>query len=275
MDRFWPGPLTILMNAKENGVSERVTAGLSTVAVRMPDHPVALSLIEASGCPIAAPSANRSGRPSPTLARHVADDLGSSVDYILDGGASGIGLESTVISTLEDQVVILRPGGITATELAEVVGDEIVEYTEKAFAERIEATDEGVDPPPSPGMKYKHYAPQGTMVLVASREALADERSAVVQKIQALLAQASERGERTGVLTFDEHVSLYEADQVLSYGRRFHPEEQAHLLYARLREFDDRNITYIVAEAYRSDDGLSKSILNRLTKAAGSRLIEV
>src|SRR5690606_22423426 len=150
MDRLWPGPLTLVLPAKEGAVSSKVTAGLSTVAVRMPDHPVALELIRASGCPLAAPSANRSGRPSPTTARHVMDDLQGLADGVLDGGATGVGLESTVVETEERRMVVLRPGGISVEELRSFgVNVEL----DRALSVPTEAA------PRSPGMKYTHYAP--------------------------------------------------------------------------------------------------------------------
>ncbi|MFC4100444.1 L-threonylcarbamoyladenylate synthase [Paenibacillus xanthanilyticus] len=306
MDRFWPGPLTLVLPAAPGAVSPRVTAGLDTVAVRMPSHPVALALIAASGCPVAAPSANRSGRPSPTLAAHVAGDLAGRIAGIVDGGAAGVGLESTVVEIEGETVRILRPGGVTAEALREVAAR--VEYdavaapgaagsataigqapernapprgpghTSLSAAPAVQpAADTAQAPalsadaalaPRSPGMKYAHYAPRGVMELVQGE---AEARRAYIQR-EAHAARA--RGERVGILTFDEHAGLYDADDVISLGSLSRLDHAAQALYAALRAFDDRDAQRIWAEAV-PETGIGHALMNRLVKAAGHRVVRV
>ncbi|TYP75636.1 L-threonylcarbamoyladenylate synthase [Paenibacillus methanolicus] len=327
MDRFWPGPLTLVLPAAPGAVSSRVTAGLDTVAVRMPSHPVALALIAASGCPVAAPSANRSGRPSPTLAAHVAADLGGRIAGIVDGGAAGVGLESTVVEIDGETVRILRPGGVTAEELREVVprveydavaapgagmgtataagdsraadserlaaspGDDVPVRSGSAAAssQGLRPTSFSADPvvhpatvaaqppglsadaalaPRSPGMKYAHYAPRGVMELVQGD---AEARRAYIRR-EAHAARA--RGERAGILTFDERAGGYDADDVLSLGSLARLETAAQSLYAALREFDDRGTQRIWAESV-PETGIGHALMNRLVKAAGHRVVRV
>jgi L-threonylcarbamoyladenylate synthase len=241
MDAYWPGPLTVVLPVREGVLSPCVTAGLDTVGVRMPDHPVALALISAAGCPVAAPSANRSGRPSPTLASHVMEDLAGYIDGVLDGGAAGVGLESTVVQVQPDgKVAVLRPGGITTEQLAAVVGAEAVaaepavvkESGTSAAAEAPAANEPGVyhgaeavsdsSAPRAPGMKYTHYAPRGWLGVVSgsSPQRVADEAASLLQA-----AQLS--GEVTGLLLFEEHKSLYPAAPaacVLSLGSLYSPD---------------------------------------------------
>jgi L-threonylcarbamoyladenylate synthase len=290
MDAYWPGPLTVVLPVREGVLSPCVTAGLDTVGVRMPDHPVALALISAAGCPVAAPSANRSGRPSPTLASHVMEDLAGYIDGVLDGGAAGVGLESTVVQVQPDgKVAVLRPGGITTEQLAAVVGAEAVaaepavvkESGTSAAAEAPAANEPGVyhgaeavsdsSAPRAPGMKYTHYAPRGWLGVVSgsSPQRVADEAASLLQA-----AQLS--GEVTGLLLFEEHKSLYPAAPaacVLSLGSLYSPEEGARSLYAALRRFDEAGATYILAEACPYT-GLGAAIMNRLMKAAGGSVID-
>ncbi len=274
MDRFWPGPLTIVLPVKPGAVSPRVTAGLATVAVRMPAHPVALRLIAASGCPLAAPSANRSGRPSPTLASHVRDDLSGLIDGIVDGGAAGVGLESTVVEVDGDTVRILRPGGVTAEGLREIAAR--VEYDAvaapgaggTATAAEAESAAAEVQTPRSPGMKYAHYAPQGEMRLVKG------ELGAVSAYIAAEVRAAQARGERTGVLAFAEHAARYDADCVLAVGSLAQLESAAQGLYHALREFDRRGVQRIWAETC-PEEGIGHALMNRLSKAAGHAVVYV
>lgn len=288
MKAFWPGPLTVVLPVREGILSSSVTAGLDTVGVRMPDHPVALALISAAGCPVAAPSANRSGRPSPTLASHVMEDLSGYIDGVLDGGAAGVGLESTVVQVQPDgKVAILRPGGITAEQLAAVVGTEAVENgnaesatkttvtePDSASAHRdLPETQAAADSsaPRAPGMKYTHYAPRGWLGVVrgSSPQRVAEEAASQLQAAQ-------QRGEITGLLLFEEHKALYPADSaacVLSLGSLASPEEGARSLYAALRRFDEAGATYILAEACPYT-GLGAAIMNRLMKAAGGSVID-
>ncbi|QHW32523.1 threonylcarbamoyl-AMP synthase [Paenibacillus rhizovicinus] len=266
MDRFWPGPLTIVLPVRPGAVSPRVTAGLDTVAVRMPAHPVALALIAQSGCPLAAPSANRSGRPSPTLAAHVEGDLNGRIDGIVDGGAAGVGLESTVVEVVDGGTVrILRPGGVTA-EALEDAGAAVV-YDAVAAPEAAEDAAAG-QAPRSPGMKYAHYAPQGHMQLVKG------EPDAVAAWIGAAVRAARESGERTGVLAFAEHAARYDADCVLVVGSLARLDTAAHGLYASLREFDAQGVQRIWAETC-PEQGIGHALMNRLAKAAGHAVVHV
>lgn len=266
MDAFWPGPLTVVLPVKPSVLSHRVTAGLDTVGIRMPDHPVALALIEASGCPVAAPSANRSGRPSPTLASHVLEDLAGSIDGIVDGGATGVGLESTVVQVLDDgSVTVLRPGGVTLEQLAQVAGAPV----KMDPALMAEAGSGDIPAPRAPGMKYTHYAPQGTLSIVAGESA-----AEVSDWISRSLQEAEARGERTGVLAFDEHISRYHADCVETLGSLSDLGTAAHRLYAALRRMDEEHIGFILAEAC-PEDGLGAAIMNRLRKAAGQTVIRL
>lgn len=260
MDKFWPGPLTIVLPARPNVLSHLVTAGLTTVGVRMPDHRTALELIELAGCPIAAPSANRSGRPSPTLAEHVLEDLNGHIDGVVDGGATGVGLESTVIELEGDHMIrILRPGGITQEELRLAVPAAIIESADSL---------ENESAPRSPGMKYTHYAPQGELQLVKGKP------EAVIAYIREQVEAAQLRGELTGVLAFEERVAAYSADSVVSCGSEAQLEAAAHRLYAALREFDAVGTQRIWAECC-SKQGIGAALMNRMEKAAGNRIIEV
>ncbi|OOC63804.1 threonylcarbamoyl-AMP synthase [Paenibacillus ihbetae] len=265
MKAFWPGPLSLVLPVKPGAVSPRVTAGLDTVAVRMPDHPAALALIRAAGCPLAAPSANRSGRPSPTLAGHVLEDLAGAIDGVLDGGPAGVGVESTVVQAGEDgAVTVLRPGGVTAEQLAAVAASVRLDPALTSAAGEAESP-----APRSPGMKYTHYAPKGAMCVVQGRDA-----DAVAARIAAELEAAARRGEVTGVLSFDEHIGRYRADVAVPLGRQAAPEEAARRLYAGLRRFDEAGTTFILAEAC-PEEGLGAAVMNRLLKAAGHRVIDV
>ncbi len=269
MEAFWPGPLTLVLPVATGAVSPRVTAGLDTVAVRMPDHDIALRLIAAAGCPVAAPSANRSGRPSPTLASHVGDDLAGRIDGIVDGGPTGVGVESTVVEAGADGIVtVLRPGGITVEELARhAAGGVRLDAALQSAGGGSEAKD--MPAPRSPGMKYTHYAPRGALRVVTG-----PAPEAVADRIQAELDAARARGEVTGVLAFDEHLPSYRADCVLSLGSLTALETAAHRLYAALRRFDDSGVTFIMAESC-PQDGLGAAVMNRLLKAAGQQVINV
>jgi L-threonylcarbamoyladenylate synthase len=253
MDAFWPGPLTLVLPKGEQ-VSEKVTAGLSTVAVRMPNHPVALAVIEASGVPLAAPSANLSGKPSPTTASHVLEDLKGRIPGIVDGGATGIGVESTVVECKDLHITILRPGGITIEELKEVVDNVFVDPgIENSRAQA----------PKSPGMKYTHYAPDAPFVLVDGSP----------EFIQSLVDVERAAGNRVGVLTTEERLSFYRADAVIPSGRREQPETVARHLYEALRAFNEADVDKIFGEVFPKT-GVGAAIMNRLEKSAGGTLIK-
>ncbi|MDP5276812.1 L-threonylcarbamoyladenylate synthase [Chengkuizengella axinellae] len=268
MDRFWPGPLTIIFPIKkDSNLSEKVTAGLDTVAVRMPNHPIALSLIKEAGCPIAAPSANRSGKPSPTEAKHVKEDLDGRIRGLIDGGATGVGIESTVIQIKDDNIYILRPGSITESQLQEITPSVEFSYERENSNQGNTSYDEQT--PISPGVKYKHYAPNGSLTIIKG-----NEEKKVKKCIQIGVNEAIERGEKTGVLTFTENKSEYNADVVLTYGSRNRIDETAHELYAALRLFDEKKVTSIFAEAC-SEEGMGLAVMNRLKKAAGNQVVQV
>ncbi|HET7577919.1 MAG TPA: L-threonylcarbamoyladenylate synthase [Bacillales bacterium] len=251
MDAYWPGPLTLIL-PKGQAVADKVTAGLSTVAVRMPDHPVALALIQQAGLPIAAPSANRSGRPSPTTAEHVRSDLAGRIAGIVDGGETGIGVESTVVDCSGETVSILRPGGITRADIEAAVG-EIAE---------VPVLSDSKEAPKSPGMKYRHYAPKAKLSLVDGSSAF----------LQSLVDNNREKGVKVGVLTTEEHENDYQADVVLSCGRRSDLRTVARGLYAVLRAFDEKEVEVIFAETF-PEDGVGEAVMNRLKKSAGGRIL--
>ncbi|MFT3984429.1 MAG: L-threonylcarbamoyladenylate synthase [Lachnospiraceae bacterium] len=258
--RFWPGPLTMIFQ-KTDIVPQETTGGLNTVAVRMPSHQVALALIRAAGGFIAAPSANLSGRPSPTMAKHVAEDLNGRIDMIIDGGAVDIGLESTIVDMTGVVPMILRPGFISREMLAEVLGE--VEY-DKA----ILGVSDLKTPPKAPGMKYKHYAPKGALTIVKGAQ------ENVVEYIRRGIGQKQEQGEIVGVIASEETYPLYSAAVVEDIGAREDEEAIARHLYAVLRDFDERGVTCIFSEEFDTPQ-MGQAIMNRLMKAAGHHIIEV
>lgn len=258
-DAFWPGPLTMIVR-KNECVPRETTGGMDTVAVRMPSHPVALELIRRSGGYIAAPSANTSGRPSPTLAEHVAEDMNGRIPMILDGGPVGIGIESTIIDLTEDIPMVLRPGYITPDMLREVIG-------EVRMDPGIIAADSDRKPK-APGMKYKHYAPRADMILIDGDE----ER--VVEKINALAREAEASGKKAGIIATDETKGRYDRGEVVSIGARQDEDAIARHLYRILRQFDDMEVDVIYSESFATPR-IGQAIMNRLLKAAGHQVITV
>ncbi len=258
-DAFWPGPLTMIVE-KNDKVPYETTGGMDTVAIRMPNHPVALALIRESTGFIAAPSANTSGRPSPTLAEHVAEDLDGKIPMILDGGPVGIGIESTIVDLTEDVPMILRPGYITPKMLSEVIG-------EVKMDPGIIASD-STKKPKAPGMKYKHYAPKADLVLVDGEEAK------VIEKINTLTAEAVTKGKKVGIISTDETFSSYKEGHVISIGARSNEDVIAQHLYKILREFDDMDVDLIYSESFATPR-IGQAIMNRLLKAAGHQVISV
>ncbi|MDZ5471798.1 L-threonylcarbamoyladenylate synthase [Bacillus sp. 31A1R] len=253
MEKFWPGPLTIIFEKLDGKLSDFATAGLSTVAVRMPDHPVALALINESKAPIAAPSANRSGRPSPTTAGHVMEDLNGRIAGIVDGGPTGVGVESTVLDCTSEIPVILRPGGVTREQIEAVIGEVKVD---PALTDSEQA-------PKSPGMKYTHYAPDAPLTLVkGSREF-----------IQQLVNKKRQENLKVGVLTTGENSTYYDADYIFTCGKRSELETVASHLYTALRSFNDAGVNVIFSEMF-PNEGVGQAIMNRLLKAAGQHVIE-
>ena len=256
--KFWPGPLTMVMK-KSEVVPYGTTGGLDTVAVRMPAHPIALEMIRHGGGYIAAPSANTSGRPSPTLASHVADDMDGIVPLILDGGAVGIGIESTIVDLTDEIPTILRPGFITKEMLQEVVGEVQI--------------DKGLDadsktPPKAPGMKYRHYAPKAELMIVEGSS------EAVVAKINALVRENEEKGICTGIIGTEETISRYPAGIVKCMGTRNDELSISSHLYRILREFDESDAKVIYSESFE-EGAMGSAIMNRLLKAAGHKIIHV
>lgn len=257
-EAFWPGPLTMIL-PKCADLPAETTGGLDTVAIRFPSNKIARALIAAGGGFIAAPSANRSGRPSPTLARYCLEDLDGRVEMIIDGGQVGLGLESTIIDLTEKEPVILRPGFVTWEKLEEVLG--------KVNAGSLAAAvTDGA--PKAPGMKYRHYAPKGTLTIVEGPP----ERTAAYINDRIRICRAE--GIRTGVICTDETRDAYDADLVKSAGSREDEESVARELFRILREFDDEDAAEIYAESFDSS-GIGRAVMNRLLKAAGQRVIHV
>ncbi len=256
-ERFWPGPLTMILY-KSDQVPYETTGGLDTVAVRMPGNQIARKLIQAAGGYVAAPSANRSGRPSPTLAKYVAEDLEGRVEMIIDGGDVEIGLESTIIDLTSDRPMVLRPGYITRQDLQDL----LPEVEEDSTLMR----DDSGQAPKAPGMKYRHYAPKGDLTIVKGTE----------ESVLAYINAQCERKEskKTGVIGTDSTVGRYCADVRKSVGSREDEEAVARELYRILREFDDEDVEVIYTEAF-DDSGIGQAIMNRLLKAAGHKIVEV
>lgn len=258
-EAFWPGPLTMIFE-KNDKVPLQTTGGLDSVAVRMPSNAVARVLIRHSTGYIAAPSANTSGRPSPTKAEHVIDDLEGRIDMILDGGEVGIGLESTIVDFTEEIPTILRPGYITQDMIASVIGE--VQMDKGLISENS-----GIRPK-APGMKYKHYAPKADLVIVEG------EQETVIAYINAEISKLRMQGERCGVIAAEESASFYQADQVLCIGSRADEESIARHLYDVLRKFDDLSVTRIFSESFCTPV-MGQAIMNRLLKAAGHQVMQV
>ncbi|MBR0148772.1 MAG: threonylcarbamoyl-AMP synthase [Lachnospiraceae bacterium] len=261
--KFWPGPLTLIMK-KKAGVPYETTGGLDTVAVRMPNHPVALDLIRYSQRPIAAPSANLSGRPSPTKASHVLNDLNGRIDMILDGGSVGIGVESTIIDLTGSKPMLLRPGYYITDDFKQILGDVLID---PAVANITSGTlpDENIKPK-APGMKYRHYAPKAELVIVSG------EDKKVTEKINELISQKEAAGIKCGVITAGEDPALYPKGLIKDAGSS--DEERAASLFAILREFDETDTGFICARDL-SEGRLGNALMNRLCKAAAGRIIRV
>ncbi|KGL45812.1 threonylcarbamoyl-AMP synthase [Listeria newyorkensis] len=254
MREFWPGPLTIILPLQPGRLATNVTAGLDSVGVRMPEHPVALGLLAVAGIPVAAPSANRSGKPSPTSGEHVEEDLSGRIAGIVFGGKTGVGLESTVIDCTLEIPAILRPGGVSQEEIEAVIGSVISEAKEVAQQEA----------PKAPGMKYTHYAPKAPVAIIEGDAAF----------FQKQIDLAEKRGEIVGVLVSDElEAQLRKSDYMVGLGSKAYPEEVAYRLYDRLRHFDHTPVTLIYAEPF-AKTGIGEAVMNRLDKAAGGHYIK-
>lgn len=257
-EKFWPGPLTMVLK-KSDAVPYGTTGGLDTVAVRMPSHPIALEMIRWGGGYVAAPSANTSGRPSPTLASHVADDMDGIIPLILDGGPVGIGIESTIVDLTEEIPTILRPGFITQEMLEEVVG---TVQMDRGLSENSKT------PPKAPGMKYRHYAPRAELIIVEGNS------EAVIEKINGLAEENKEKGIVTGIIGTEETVNRYRTGIVKSIGTRNDELTISSHLYRILREFDESDAEVIYSESFE-EGAMGNAIMNRLLKAAGHKMIYV
>lgn len=258
-EAFWPGPLTIIMK-KSDKVPRETTGGLDTVAVRMPSHPVAAKFIEYAGGYVAAPSANVSGRPSPTRAKYVIEDMTGRIDMILDGDGIDIGLESTIVDMTGDIPTILRPGYITLDMLQKILGEV---DTDKTILD-INCK----DAPKAPGMRYRHYAPKGQLTIVEG------DVEKTIDRINELTKEAHKKGEKVGIIGTEETKNLYLGDSIKSVGKRRDEESIARTLYSILREFDDEEVTIIYSESF-SECSMGQAIMNRLLKAAGHQIIYV
>lgn len=285
MKAFWPGPLTMIF-PKSSRVPYGTTGGLDTVAVRMPEDPVAKRLIALAGVPVAAPSANTSGRPSPTTAEHVRQDMDGRIDMIIDGGPVGIGVESTIVDVSALVPTVLRPGAVTMEMLRKVLGEVAVD---PAITGPLPAGAR----PKAPGMKYRHYAPAAELTLVeavgsgegggnASPErrqpgiSSMDEKQVgrMVEMVRNLAMERISQGCRVGIICTEESLLQYPDGLVRSIGTRKEPESVAHNLYAVLREFDDLKVDFIFSESFGTDH-LGQAVMNRLSKAAGYKIVQV
>ena len=269
MDAFWPGPMTLIF-PKSDLVPYGTTGGLDTVAVRMPSDPVANRLIALAGVPVAAPSANTSGRPSPTTAQHVLQDMDGRIDMIIDGGPVGIGVESTIVDVSVETPTVLRPGAITMEMLEEVLGEVQID---PAILGPVSADLR----PKAPGMKYKHYAPKADLTLVEPEDGdmeSPDSLERMTEKVRQLAEEKLAEGFRVGIICTDESRQTYPKGLVRSIGSRKRRETVAHNLYALLREFDDLKADYIFSESF-PEDHLGQAIMNRLSKAAGYHIVKV
>ena len=257
--RFWPGPLTMIMR-KSDLVPYETTGGLDTVAVRMPVNRIAQELIRASGGYVAAPSANLSGRPSPTLAKYVVQDMDGRIDMIIDGGDVEIGLESTIVDLTVGEPTVLRPGYITKQMLEQI----FAAVEEDSTMMR----DDSGQTPKAPGMKYRHYAPKGDLTVVYG------DTESVIAYINTQVNLLRQDNKITGVIATDASIAHYCADVCKSVGERQDEETIAKELYRILREFDDDNVDIIFAEAF-DENGIGQAIMNRLLKAAGHKVVHV
>ena len=255
----WPGPLTMIFH-KSSIVPLETTGGLDSVAVRFPSHPIACALIREGGGYVAAPSANTSGRPSPTMAEHVIEDLKGKIEMIVDGGSVGIGLESTIVDFTENIPTILRPGYINEQMLRDILGEVRMDKGLIAEDSRIH--------PKAPGMKYRHYAPKGSLLIVEG------QTDRVAAKIEEMAREKTAAGYTVGIIGTDESVGRYSSGIIKSIGTRSDEESIGRHLYSVLREFDDCGAAYIFSESFDTPK-MGQAIMNRLLKAAGHQVIRV
>ena len=260
INRFWPGPLTIILNKKEI-IPNRTSANLDTIGIRMPNDKIALKLIELSRCPIAAPSANISGRPSPTEVERCVEDLSGRIDYILGGERSNVGVESTIVDCTVDPPMVLRPGGVTLEMLQEVCEDIEID---KAIQGK---PDENLKPK-APGMKYRHYAPKAKLKIIKGN------KQKTIEKINEIVQNYIENQKEVAILSTDELCSSFNKGKVISLGSEKNLYDVARNLFESLRECDDLNVDIILCQAF-DEKGVGLAIMNRLNKAAGFDILEV
>lgn len=260
IDKFWPGPLTIILEKKDI-IPGETSAGLSTIGVRMPNNDIALQLIEESGVPIAAPSANISGRPSPTDINRCIEDLNGRVDYIIGGERSNYGVESTILDLTSNPPLILRPGGITLEMLKEVDGNISMD---KGL---LDINDEKIKPK-APGMKYKHYSPKAEVIIIRGN------KEKTIEKIQELIENYKKENKRIGVLALEDTKYMYKADYVISLGDEQKLIDVAYNLFESLRVCDDYEVDVILSHSI-IEEGIGIAIMNRLKKAAGFNIIDI
>lgn len=256
IDEFWPGPLTLLFKKSEK-VPYVTSGGLDTVAIRMPDNEIALKLLRSVNIPIAAPSANTSGRPSPTNSEHVLEDLDGKVDIVIDGGVTGVGLESTVLDLTCQMPMILRPGGVTQEDLTRVLGEVENDPAIETMKENIK--------PKSPGQKYRHYSP------IADMEIFSGDIDSVVKEINEKSRQYSKKDLKIGIMATDETIDKYSSINKISVGSRKNLETIATNLFHVLREFDKLDVDVILSEGVEESQ-IGKAIMNRMKKAAGGNI---
>ncbi len=260
MDAFWPGPLTILCHKKQS-IPDEVTAGLPTVAIRMPSHPVARTILQVCNLPIAAPSANSSGRPSPTTAAHVLEDMNGKIPLIIDGGMCDVGVESTVLDLCHGDPVVLRPGGVTREMISETLHCEV--NVAGSVLRPLRENETAL----SPGMRYRHYAPRAVVTLVQGPE------DHVVSLLRKLCKEQKASGKKSCVLCFSEHVSLLSDCNPHDIGSSSVPSETAHRLFDILRQLDEEGMEMVFSEVL-PPEGVGLAVMNRLGRAASFRTIQ-
>jgi L-threonylcarbamoyladenylate synthase len=260
MESFWPGPLTIILEKSEL-IPDVTSAGLSSVGIRMPSNNISRELIRAAGVPIAAPSANISGRPSPTEASRCVEDLEGRVDFILGGGSCQVGLESTIVDCTSNPPCVLRPGGVTLDMLRKV--DSAI-YIDPAVMKKAE----GNFKPKAPGMKYRHYAPKAPMKIVQG------DLQKTIEIIKEIVQNSIDENKQVGILATEESIDKYPQGMVISLGSRMDVESIGKNLFEALRLFDDAGVDIILSEAFE-EDGFGTAVMNRLKKSAGYDIIQV
>lgn len=260
IDKFWPGPLTIILNKKDI-IPNRTSANLESVGIRMPNNEIALKLIELSGCPIAAPSANISGRPSPTEVDRCIEDLDGKVDYIIGWKKSDVGVESTIVDCTVMPPVILRPGGITLEMLKEVC-------SEITLDKAIQGKPDANLKPKAPGMKYRHYAPKAKLQIIKGN------KEKTIEKINEIVQNYIDNQKRVAILSTEEISNRFPLGEIISLGSENNLYDVARNLFEALRKCDDLNVDFILCQAFE-DNGVGLAIMNRLNKAAGFNILEV